>query len=625
MPPVSAVLIQSQKEVRVMIPLSTHHEYLTHLAAQITRHATDPRFLPRLEMYAFAVLTLLSLSLDVVRDRLEALYCPTGQGAPRDPVCMLRSWVLMTLLKVQSPDKWAKRLRKESALAILAGFAPDDTPGASTHRDFLARYADGPYDIRSTQDVTLSGSLKGRHARRLEDATEARRKEAGPHNTQSAALVERLLKHAETPRDPHALTTRLQNLLADLGLRPTLDAHLIDDPLHLILNGDGTILESAASPDGKKTCDCAPRDPDCDHPREYSSPTAQWCKDTHHPQWTFGDRSYTISIHVNGHDLPLITIMGAGNESDFTLGPKALDDLLKLLTELDLPLAPVMFTGDGHHDCQAMFLYLDTKGLIPIIPLRDPSKTEKDLKKHPIPARTASDAPTPPADADSTPTADAKTQAAHADSTPPAAPTPPADADSTPNAVPKTLNAKKKTTTPRPQVKAYPNIVFEPDGTPLCPGKRRMRHHAYQTKKAAHAYNCPAMRPNHKGEWIFHAQDCPFHANCHPETKMGWSLYITSEADRRLFPPIPRDTPRFKDLYHERSSVERSHSVEDSYKLDRAHRHATFGLIRLCFVNICKHANVRWLEATKRRTGTQVFQETLEWLQQGDVGTPLPM
>jgi hypothetical protein len=213
-----------------MIPLSTHLDDLTHLASYVTLHAGDPLFLTRIGVYVYELFTLVQLSLDELRERLGALSCPSGQGAPRDPIAMLRSWLLMTLLKVTSPDAWVTRLRSESVLAMLAGFAPDDIPGASTHRDFLDRYADGPYAQRSAQDVTRSDALKGRQTRRLKDATEARRAEAGPNNTQSAALVDRLLKAADQPRDPDALDTRLQHLLVELGLRPTLDAGLIDDP-----------------------------------------------------------------------------------------------------------------------------------------------------------------------------------------------------------------------------------------------------------------------------------------------------------------------------------------------------------------------------------------------------------
>ena len=74
---------------------------------------------------------------------------------------------------------------------------------------------------------------------------------------------------------------------------------------------------------------------------------------------------------------------------------------------------------------------------------------------------------------------------------------------------------------------------------------------------------------------------------------MGSTRYIKSEADLRLFPPIPRDSNRFKELYAHRSGTERQNSVTDSYQVDRRHRNATFTLIRLTFVNICKHARIR--------------------------------
>lgn len=592
----------------MLISYVTHEDYLTQVASFFMRHGAEASIAAHVAQMADALLLLLTLSLDAVRERLLALYCPTNQGNPRDPGAMLRSWLLMTQQREHSPDTWVDRLRREPLLAALAGFAPDDVPGATTHREFLARVADGPYETRKTQDTPLSASVKGRHSRRLTDATEARRQEAGPNHTQSAVLVERLLTEADQPRDPNALRTRLEDLLVELGIRPSLQAGLMqgdDGPLDLILNGDGTVLLTAASPEGARTCDCEPHDSSCDHPREYTSPTAQWCKDAHHSGWRFGDKTYTISIHVDGHDLPLITIMGTGNESDFTLGPAALDDLLTLIETCDLPVVPVMFTGDGHHDCQAMYLYLDQKGLIPIIPLRESSSINTACTNHPLPGKKTAAADLNDADATSN---DAAAE--------------PKTADTEPTTTKKTA---KKTTKTRPQVKAYPTIQFEPDGTPLCPGKCRMRHHGYNKQKAAHVFNCPAMRPNHKGEWIFHAEDCPFKKNCRPGPKMGLGMYIKSEADLRLFPPISRDSKRFKTLYTERTSVERSNAVEDSYHLDRAHRNAVFGEIRLCFVNICKHARIRWLEATKGRRAQAIAQGLLDWLLHGDLTAPAPV
>jgi hypothetical protein len=167
----------------------------------------------------------------------------------------------------------------------------------------------------------------------------------------------------------------------------------------------------------------------------------------------------------------------------------------------------------------------------------------------------------------------------------------------------------------------YPNITFEPDGTPLCPGGCRMRHQDYNASKAAHIFACPCTRKNGKQQWVFHARECPFQQDCTPkEKKMGHTLYIKSEADLRLFPPIPRDSKRFKELYAHRSGAERQNSVADSYNVDRCHRNATFTLIRLTFVNICKHASIRRAEG-----GPNTPQAHLhEALKQLDLSALLP-
>jgi hypothetical protein len=244
--------------------------------------------------------------------------------------------------------------------------------------------------------------------------------------------------------------------------------------------------------------------------------------------------------------------MPGGNETDFTLSLKALDQLLKLLETLDTPLQIRIFIGDGHHNAMGIYRYLKEKGIIPIIPL--------DEDEQPAPSET-----TP--------------------------------AETTPA---KTMPAKTKAVTPRPQIQQYPDIIFEPDGTPLCPGNCRMRHHQYDARKAAHIFVCPCSRKNHAGTWIFHADECPFQQDCTPPEKiMGYTRYIKSEADLRLFPPIPRDSKRFKDLYAHRSGTERQNSVADSYQVDGRHRNATVTLIRLTFVNICKHARIRQKEGGK--------------------------
>jgi hypothetical protein len=539
--------------------VSTHHEYLNHLRQRLVPLLEQPAITAKLELYAYEFVTLTELNLDPQREALEALYCPTGQGAPKDPVCMLRSWLLMTLLhETSSPDAWARRLKGDDLLALLTGFEPGHTPCGTALRDFIIRYGEGPYAVRSEQPNTLSQTLRGQHERRLSDTTKGRQAEADRLGlSQSEALCRRLLDEAATPRDPQALQTRLDDMLVHLGLRPSIDAGLFGDTApQLVVEGDGTPLQTAASPRGTRTCDCPPGSKDCDHPRLYTSGTAQWC---YHPHrgYVFGDESYTISAHVNGRDIPLMTIMGTGNESDFTLGPKALDELLKVIEEHDLPLNIDIFIGDGHHDTLAIYRYCRVKGIRTVIPLN--GDAVDDPKKTP----------------------------------------------------------------PHPHLDAYPDMTFDTDGTPLCPKGCPMRHEHYEKQSDTHLFTCPAKRRTHRGEWIFHADECPAREDCCPDKALGYSRTFKVEVNPRVLPEIPRCTTRYKALYKERTGVERSHRVEDAYRLDRCSRHAPYGLVRLTFVNIAKHARLRWLTRVDTvTTGRALMQEVIARLQAGTETTP---
>ena len=131
------------KEVIPMTP-STHDDYRKHLKQQFLRYQNDPDFMKTLSKYTDDLVTLTDLSRDHLRDQLAELYCPTGQGKPYDPWCMLRSLRLMTLEHESSPDRRANRLQREPVLAILAGFPPGHTPCATAPRDSMPRVVDGP-------------------------------------------------------------------------------------------------------------------------------------------------------------------------------------------------------------------------------------------------------------------------------------------------------------------------------------------------------------------------------------------------------------------------------------------------------------------------------------------------
>jgi hypothetical protein len=60
---------------------------------------------------------------------LNSLYSPDPRGRkPRDPVCILRSLILMVIFKEPSITKWVKRLRTDELICTLAGWEPGKSP-----------------------------------------------------------------------------------------------------------------------------------------------------------------------------------------------------------------------------------------------------------------------------------------------------------------------------------------------------------------------------------------------------------------------------------------------------------------------------------------------------------------
>lgn len=57
------------------------------------------------------MIILVYLNLDSAIKSLEKLYSPNKGPSPRDPVCMFRSLLLMTLTRESSITEWVKKTR----------------------------------------------------------------------------------------------------------------------------------------------------------------------------------------------------------------------------------------------------------------------------------------------------------------------------------------------------------------------------------------------------------------------------------------------------------------------------------------------------------------------------------
>lgn len=521
----------------------THSEYIEHIAKWFEFYKGDSDFFKVLETYPKEFFVITELNLDPVIPVLEKMYCPIKYSKPRDPVCMLRSLLLMTVLKVPGITAWVSRIRAFAPFAVLAGFDPDDTPGIGTHYDFNNRIINSPYRKTSPQQIPRSRFNAGPHRRSLEDEKQAKKDNQDPHQSKAEKLKNELLEHAGNPR-PDDFQKFLEDLLIHVGILPSVKDGLITGLEKLTVSGDGSILETAASPRGKPACGCRKEGIfKCDHPRDYTSHTAQWCYDAAHDIFKFGDRYYHLVVTQNGHDFPLLTIMPGGNESDYTLSLTACDRFLKAVRENAVNMDVTEFIGDGHHDSYAHYDYFSKKGIVPFIPLSENSK----------------------------------------------------------NAF--------------PQLAGHPGGRFDKDGTPLCPAGIPMRHHLYNKRRQTHVFSCPAKRCTHRsGEsvYVMHNDDCPLKQDCKPESSLGPFVYLKSENDPRLFPPVPRNSRKFKQVMNQRSASERCNAVIDSYKPDRTCRSADRGLIRLVLADIMIHAVIRYDEAVKKSSPGQVYEQLMD-------------
>lgn len=98
-------------------------------------------------------------------------------------------------------------------------------------------------------------------------------------------------------------------------------------------------------------------------------------------------------------------------------------------------------------------------------------------------------------------------------------------------------------------------------------------------------------------------------AECSAISNMGPIVYIRSDQDPRFYPPIPRDSARFKQIMNPRSGCERSNSTKKTvhHPGDRPCRSATHYLFRLHLVSIVEHAKA-WVAEDRKLVGDDLVK-----------------
>lgn len=124
------------------------------------------------------------------------------------------------------------------------------------------------------------------------------------------------------------------------------------------------------------------------------------------------------------------------------------------------------------------------------------------------------------------------------------------------------------------------NIVYTERGRVLCvcpvTGERTsMQHMGFEADRGTLKYRCPAAAYN----FVCRGRAACENAALARPTDFGRVVRIKLDLDRRIFTPVPRDTPKWDRLYKTRSSVERVNSrVDQGLRFDH---HTIRGLAKM--------------------------------------------
>ena len=168
------------------------------------------------------------------------------------------------------------------------------------------------------------------------------------------------------------------------------------------------------------------------------------------------------------------------------------------------------------------------------------------------------------------------------------------------------------------------NIVHDEAGTVFCTDttsqplvRHKMAYTGHEPERGTLKYRCPAK---HEG-W-----SCPMSSICNAGKTYGLTVRVKQETDLRRFPPIPRATKKFEQLYKGRTSVERVNSrlkvfwgTDDGNITGAARFHGYFGTVMVV------HAAFATLLAAAPRFGGVLGQTSLSTISQATPGRADPL
>jgi len=271
----------------------------------------------------------------------------------------------MKLTHETSITKWVETLNQNDSYAILSGFKPDDVPGVGTFYDFVDRLF-GIDDDKKQQHKTRTRIFK----RKSNKKYKKNEKQPPKHSDIVNKLVQRMIKN-----DQKKLHLGQNEILQQIFRRTFVDHSaelgLLGDTNNLIASGDGTLIQTAASPYGIKICDCPQKGIfDCHCKRKFTDFGARWGWDSYREKYVFGYSFFEINVCGGKHDLPIYFIQTQAQRNDGVSSVVALNQALKLYDNIKF----VKNLADAAMDNYGYYKFLDHHDIEPFIDLNSTNK-----------------------------------------------------------------------------------------------------------------------------------------------------------------------------------------------------------------------------------------------------------
>jgi len=304
--------------------------------------------------YEYSISKLYILDLDPLKILLAPHYSFTGRPSKNQSE-IFRSLILMNDLGY-SLDEWINKLSKCQVLQFACGFR-GKLPGVASYYDLINRI------------IRLDEKPRNKRKKRKPKKNYDKEKMPPKHPGVVKRIVNQILLGRRLDYRPERL---IQEIFAKVCVQSSIKLGLV--PTSLSISGDGTCIKTGASHYGRKTCAC--KNFQCDCPRRFSDPNANWGWDSHNKCYFYGYTGYFISTYNSTAklDLPLYLRFFDAKRHDSIAAIVALAELRDLYPNLTLDT----FISDSASDNYATYELLDRWFINAVIAL---NKTNEGNRK----------------------------------------------------------------------------------------------------------------------------------------------------------------------------------------------------------------------------------------------------